>query len=46
MHFKWKYFPPNQEEISEAKALGEKLNLSNILSLLLVRRGIKDRVCG
>ena len=26
MHFKWKYFPPNQEEISEAKALGEKLN--------------------
>ena len=30
-----------QEETSEAKALGEKLNISNILSLLLVRRGIK-----
>ena len=26
MHFKWKYLPPNQEETSEAKALGEKLN--------------------
>ena len=41
MHFKWKYLPPTQEETSEAKALGEKLNISNILSLLLVRRGIK-----
>ena len=41
MHFKWKYLPPTQEETSEAKALGEKLNIRKILYLLLFRLGIK-----
>lgn len=40
MHFKWKYIPPTQQEDIAAKELGEKLNMSPVLSLILIRRGI------
>ncbi|MCI7310228.1 MAG: single-stranded-DNA-specific exonuclease RecJ [Prevotella sp.] len=40
MYFKWKYEPPTAEEKRQAKELGEKLNMSPILSLLLLKRGI------
>ena len=40
MHFKWKYDPPTPEETQQAKELGEKINMSPILSNLLIKRGI------
>ena len=40
MHFKWKYEPPTPEETQQAKELGEKINMSPILSNLLIKRGI------
>lgn len=40
MHFKWNYVPPTLEERQAAKELGGKLNMSPILSGLLIRRGI------
>ena len=40
MHFKWNYKDPTPEEEQAAKELGEKLNMSPILTLLLIRRGI------
>ena len=40
MHFKWNYKYPTLEEEQAAKELGEKLNMSPILTLLLIRRGI------
>ena len=40
MHFKWNYKYPTPEEEQAAKDLGEKLNMSPILTLLLIRRGI------
>lgn len=40
MHFKWKYIPPTQQEEIAAKELGEKLSMSPVLSLILIRRGI------
>ena len=39
MHFKWNYKYPTPEEEQAAKELGEKLNMSPILTLLLIRRG-------
>ncbi len=38
MHFKWKYLPPNQEETSEAKALGASADIFPVLkySFLIV----------
>ncbi|KXB79135.1 single-stranded-DNA-specific exonuclease RecJ [Prevotella amnii] len=40
MHFKWKYISPTQQEEIAAKELGEKLSMSPVLSLILIRRGI------
>lgn len=40
MHFKWNYKYPTPEEEQAAKELGEKLNMSPILTLLLIRRDI------
>ncbi|MCI5875059.1 MAG: single-stranded-DNA-specific exonuclease RecJ [Prevotella sp.] len=40
MHFKWNYKSPTPEEAQAAKELGEKLNMSSILTTLLIRRGI------
>lgn len=40
MHFKWKYDPPSPDESRQANELAEKLNMSSILTLLLIRRGI------
>ena len=40
MHFKWKYDPPSPDESRQANELAEKLNMSPILTLLLIRRGI------
>lgn len=40
MHFKWKYEPPTAQETAAAKELGEKLNISSVLALLLLKRGI------
>ena len=40
MHFKWNYKYPTPEDEQAAKELGEKLNMSPILTLLLIRRGI------
>ena len=40
MHFKWNYKYPTPEEEQAAKELGKKLNMSPILTLLLIRRGI------
>lgn len=38
MHFKWKYDPPSPEEARQAEELSEKLNMSPILTDLLIRR--------
>ena len=43
MHFKWNYKYPTPEEEQAAKELGEKLNMSPILTLLLIRRGITTK---
>jgi single-stranded-DNA-specific exonuclease len=40
MHFKWNYEPLTPDQAKAAKELGEKLNISPILSSLLLRRGI------
>jgi len=40
MHFKWNYQSPTPEEEQAAKELGQKLNMSPTLALLLIRRGI------
>ncbi len=40
MHFKWNYEAPSSEEKLAAEELGGKLNISPILSTLLIRRGI------
>lgn len=40
MHFKWNYKYPTPEEEQAAKDFGEKLNMSPILTQLLIRRGI------
>ena len=40
MHFKWKYEAPTPERQKQAKELGDKLNISPILSDLLIQRGI------
>lgn len=40
MHFKWNYQSPTPEEEQAAKELGEKLNMSPTLAILLIRRGI------
>ena len=40
MHFKWNYEPLTPDQTKAAKELGEKLNISPILSSLLLRRGI------
>ena len=40
MHFKWKYVPPTSDELRLAGELSEKLNMSPLLTQLLVKRGI------
>lgn len=40
MHFKWYYEPPTSEQKSLAAELGEKLSISPVLALLLIKRGI------
>lgn len=40
MHFKWKYQAPTPQEYQSAKELGEKLAISPMLALLLIRRSI------
>ena len=40
MQFKWNYEPPTSEQQLAANELGEKLNISPVLALLLIRRGI------
>lgn len=40
MHFKWSYQPPTPKEKQAAEELAEKLNMSPILTHLLIRRGI------
>ncbi len=40
MHFKWKYDAPTPQEKQQAKELGEKLNMSPVLTSLLIKRGI------
>ena len=40
MHFKWNYEPPTPQEQLTAKELGEKLGISEVLALLLIRRDI------
>lgn len=40
MNFKWNYKSPTPEEERAAKELGDKLNMSPILTQLLIRRGI------
>ena len=40
MHFKWNYEPPTPQEQQTAKELGEKLGISEVLALLLIRRDI------
>ena len=40
MNFKWNYKSPTPEEERSAKELGDKLNMSPILTQLLIRRGI------
>ena len=41
MTVKWNYQPPTQTEIQERDILSSELGLSPIISLLLVRRGLK-----
>lgn len=43
MHFTWKHISPTQQEESAAKELGEKLSISPILALILIRRGITTK---
>ena len=38
---KWNYQPPTQTEIQERDHLAAELGLSPVISLLLVRRGLK-----
>ncbi len=40
MHFKWKYVPPTSDELRLTDELSEKLNMSPLLTQLLVKRGI------
>lgn len=40
MHFKWSYQPPTPKDKQAAEELAEKLNMSPILTHLLIRRGI------
>ena len=40
MQFKWNYEPPTPDEKKAADELGEKIGMSPILALLLIRRGI------
>ena len=40
MNFKWNYSPPTSLELHNAEELGEKLGMSPVLALLLIRRGI------
>ena len=40
MHFKWKYVPPTSDELRLTGELSEKLNMSPLLTQLLVKRGI------
>ncbi len=40
MHFKWKYDLPTPDEQGAAEELAEKLNMSPILTNMLIRRGI------
>lgn len=40
MHFKWSYQPPTPKDKQAAEELAEKLNMSPILTRLLIRRGI------
>ncbi len=40
MQLKWNYEPPTSEQKQAASELGEKLSISPILALLLIRRGI------
>lgn len=40
MQLKWNYEPPTSEQQQAANELGEELNISPILALLLIRRGI------
>ena len=40
MQLKWNYEPPTPEEQNLANELGEKLTISPVLALLLIRRGI------
>ena len=40
MHFKWTTYEPTEQQRAQAKRLGEKLNISEVLAMLLIRRGI------
>ncbi|MBQ8115492.1 MAG: single-stranded-DNA-specific exonuclease RecJ [Prevotella sp.] len=40
MHFKWTTYVPTEQQRTQAKRLGEKLNISEVLAMLLIRRGI------
>ena len=40
MQLKWNYEPPTSEQRQAASELGEKMNISPVLALLLIRRGI------
>ena len=40
MHFKWKYDSPTLDERAASEELSEKLNMSPILTNMLIRRGI------
>ena len=40
MHFKWTTYEPTEQQRTQAKRLGEKLNISEVLAMLLIRRGI------
>ena len=40
MHFKWTTYEPTEQQRIQAKRLGEKLNISEVLAMLLIRRGI------
>ncbi len=40
MRFKWNYEPPTSEQQQAASELAEKLNISPVLAMLLIRRGI------
>lgn len=40
MHFKWTTYEPSEQQRQQAKRLGEKLNISEVLAMLLIRRGI------